>query len=243
MNNKIQGCLYLIPVPIGTNVNNELPSYNKEIINTIDLFVVEDLRTARRFLKPLGYQKPIAETEFVVYNQNTKNIDIALFMKIIYEGKNIGLMSESGIPCTADPGAAIVAYAHQKNIAVVPLVGASSIIMSLASSGFNGQNFAFNGYLPIEQSQRDKVIKELEKTVVEKNQTQIFIETPYRNKTLYEALLKNLNNNTYLSISVGLFTENQYIKTQTIQNWKKSKEPYFNKIPTIFLIGKNDSSF
>ncbi len=238
MANKPNGNLYLIPTPIGNNPKIELPEYNTQIINTIHHFVVEELRTARRFLKANGYIHSIDETEFFELNEHTKDIRIEDFLKPIFEGSHLGLMSEAGTPCTADPGSIVVNYAHKMGVRVIPLVGASSILLALIGSGLNGQQFAFHGYIPIEKNERDKRIKELENNAIEKDISQIFIEAPYRNNQIFDSMVKILQPTTHLCIACGIYTEFELIKTMPVKNWIKTGAPNFHKVPTVFIIGK-----
>lgn len=235
MSNK--GTLYLIPVTLGdTPVNQVIPDYNESIINQIDVYIVENIKTARRFLKKAGLVKAIDDLTFYELNKRTHETEIAQFIKPLLEGKNVGILSEAGCPGVADPGAEAVAYAQEKNIKIVPLIGPSSILLALMASGFNGQSFCFNGYLPKEQKDRIRKIKELEKTAQLKRQTQLFIETPYRNKHVFEDLLKNCYNNTRLCIAVDITLPSEQISTKSIAEWKKTKID-LHKRPCLFLIG------
>jgi 16S rRNA (cytidine1402-2'-O)-methyltransferase len=208
------------------------------IINTIDEYIVENEKTARHYLKKMGIKKPLQEIILHPLNQHTEPRAISSYLNSIALGKNIGIISEAGCPGVADPGAEVVKLAHEKNITVIPLVGPSSILLSLMASGFNGQNFAFNGYLPKERSERIKKIKDLEFLALKKNQTQMFIETPYRNMHLLEDLLSGCDGNTKLCIACDVTLTTEFIKTKTIAAWKK-QVPDINKRPTIFLINKS----
>lgn len=235
MNNK--GTLYLIPVTLGdSDINQVIPKYNNEIINNIDTYIVENIKTARRFLKKSGIQKAISDLTFFEINKHSKEYEFPSYLNAINEGKNIGILSDAGCPGIADPGADIVNLAQDKNIKVVPLVGPSSILLSLMASGFNGQSFCFNGYLPKEQKDRIKKLKELEKRVKTFQQTQIFIETPYRNTNLFEDLKKNCFPTTKLCIAVNITLANEKIETKSIEEWKKNKID-LSKKPCIFIIG------
>jgi len=233
-----KGKLYLIPVPLGENadVSRVIPEYNKDIINSIDEYVVENEKTARRFLKQMGLTKPLQDIKLLVLNEQTEIQDIQYYLTPAEKGLNIGLMSEAGCPGVADPGAELVKLAHKKNIDVVPLVGPSSILMALMASGMNGQNFCFNGYLPKEQKDRIHKLKELERLALKNNQTQLFIETPYRNNHVIDDVLKNCNGETRFCIACDISLPTESIKTQTISDWKKHK-PDINKRPALFLIG------
>lgn len=235
MSNK--GTLYLIPVTLGDSpIEQVIPSFNTQLINEIDVYIVENIKTARRFLKKSGLLKEIDELTFFELNKRTHIAELSEFIKPIFDGKNIGIMSEAGCPGVADPGADIVALAQQKNIKVIPLVGPSSILLALMASGFNGQSFCFNGYLPKEQKDRVNKIKELERRVKTQQQTQLFIETPFRNDNILEDLLKNCFATTQLCIAVDITLPSERITTKTIEEWKKIKLS-LNKRPCIFLIG------
>ena len=228
--------LYLIPVLLGdTTTERVLPSYNKEIILGIQHFIVEDVRSARRFLKTVDKEINIDELQFFPLNKHTSPQDISGYLKPLEEGNPMGVISEAGCPAVADPGADVVAIAQRKNLPVVPLVGPSSIILSVMASGFNGQSFAFNGYLPIEPAERAKKLKILEQRASTEHQTQIFIETPYRNNKMVEDILKNCRPQTRLCIAANITCEDEYIKTKTLKEWK-GHVPDLSKIPCIFLL-------
>jgi len=230
--------IYLIPTTLGeTDLKSILPNGNFEIINNLKYFIVENLRSARRFLKQVNREINIGEITFFELNEHTKLFDLQQFIKSHINGNDVGILSEAGCPCTADPGAAAVEIAHKNGIKVMPLVGPSSILLSLMASGFNGQNFAFNGYLPIDKKERTGKLKALENRVFAENQTQIFIETPYRNNQLLQNIIETLNPQTKLCIASELTTANEFIKTLLVSDWKKNKTD-FNKKQAIFLIGK-----
>lgn len=230
--------LYLLPVTLGdTAIEKVLPSYNKEIILGIKHFIVEDVRSARRFLKKVDAGIDIDGLTFYTLNKHTSPEDISGYLKPLAEGYAMGVISEAGCPAVADPGADVVAIAQRKNMKVIPLVGPSSIILSVMGSGFNGQSFAFHGYLPIEPSERIKRIKELELRIYNENQTQIFIETPYRNKKMMEDIVKACRPQTKLCIAANITCEGEYIHTKTVKEWR-GKLPDLAKIPCIFLIYK-----
>ena len=230
--------LYLLPVTLGeTPIEKVLPAYNKEIILGIKHFIVEDVRSARRFLKKVERSINIDELTFYPLNKHTSPEDISGYLKPLTEGNPMGVISEAGCPAVADPGADVVAIAQRKNLKVVPLVGPSSIILSVMGSGFNGQSFAFHGYLPIEPNERAKRIKTLEQRGYSENQTQLFIETPYRNHKMMEDIIKNCRPQTKLCIAANITCEDEFIKTKTIKEWQ-GKLPDLNKIPCIFLIYK-----
>lgn len=231
------GTLYLIPVTLGeTPINQVIPEYNFGIINEIDTYIVENIKTARRFLKRSGISIPITDLTFYELNKRTKLEDLATYLKPLINGKNVGVLSEAGCPGVADPGADIVELAHQRNIKVVPLIGPSSILLSLMASGFNGQSFCFNGYLPKDQKQRVGKIKELERRVFSLKQTQLFIETPFRNINLLEDVLKHCSENTKLCIAVDITLPSEQIQTKSVGEWKGTKINLHKK-PCIFLIG------
>lgn len=230
--------LYLIPNLLGeTPVEQVLPAYNHEIIMGIRHFIVEDVRTARRFLKQVDRSIDIDQLTFYTLNKHTKPEEISGMLKPLEEGNPMGVISEAGCPAVADPGADVVAIAQRKGLQVVPLVGPSSIILAVMGSGFNGQSFAFNGYLPIEPEERIKTLKRLEQRAYTENQTQLFIETPYRNSKMMVDILKACRPQTHLCIAAGLTTKDEYIKTHTIKEWN-GKLPALEKIPCIFLIYK-----
>lgn len=234
----METALYLLPVTLGdTSVEKVLPSYNKEIITAIKYFIVEDVRSARRFLKKVDRSIVIDDLTFYTLNKHTSPEEISGFLQPLSEGNSMGVISEAGCPAVADPGADVVAIAQRKNYKVVPLVGPSSIILSVMASGFNGQSFAFHGYLPIEPSDRIKRLKELENRVYSENQTQLFIETPYRNNKMMEDIMKACRPQTRLCIAANITCEGEYIKTRTLREWN-GKFPDLSKIPCIFLIYK-----
>lgn len=236
---KSKASLYLIPVTLGeTSIEQVLPAYNHDIIVGIKHFIVENIRSARRFLKKVEKSIDIDELTFYELNRHTDRKFIGEYLDPIKQGKDVGIISEAGCPAIADPGADVVAIAQQRGIKVVPLVGPSSIIMSVMGSGFNGQSFAFNGYLPVEVPQRIKALKKLETKVWNDDQTQLFIETPYRNGKMFETIVNNLKPNTKLCVAAGITCPEEYIKTQTVAQWKKDKLPDLGKIPAIFLIGR-----
>ena len=231
-----QGKLILIPNLIGEN--NFQDSITKKIVQTIkktNFYIVENIRSARRYIKKIVPEKSIEEITFFAYGKhNTFNIEED-FLQNILSGNDIGLISEAGVPAVADPGSKIVEYAHQYNIKVTPLVGASSILLALMSSGMNGQNFAFNGYLPIDKKDQIKKIKYLENISKKTYQTQIFMETPYRNNKLFKTLISVCNNNTKLCIATNITQDNESIITKDIREWKTMKIN-IDKQPSIFLI-------
>jgi 16S rRNA (cytidine1402-2'-O)-methyltransferase len=230
--------LYLIPNLLGdTPVEQVLPPYNHEIIMGIRHFIVEDVRTARRFLKLVDRSIDIDQLTFYTLNKHTNPEEVASMLRPLEEGSPMGVISEAGCPAVADPGADVVAIAQRKGLQVIPLVGPSSIILAVMGSGFNGQSFAFNGYLPIEPDERIKTLKKLEQRAYTENQTQLFIETPYRNAKMMADILKACRPQTHLCIAAGLTTKDEYIKTRTVKEWN-GKLPQLEKTPCIFLIYK-----
>lgn len=230
--------MYLLPVTLGdTAVERVLPPYNREVILQIRYFIVEDVRSARRFLKKVDASIDIDKLTFFELNKHTQPEVISGYLQPLVEGHSMGVVSEAGCPAVADPGADVVAIAQRKRLKVVPLVGPSSIILSVMGAGFNGQNFAFNGYLPIDPSERARRIKELENRVYSEDQTQLFIETPYRNRKLLEEILHVCRPQTRLCIAANITCEGEYIRTHTVKEWK-GRLPELNKIPCIFLIYK-----
>lgn len=232
-----KGRLYLIPTTLGEGTENKtLPPFVFELIKNIDIFIVENIRTSRRFIKNLYKEKDIDTTIFYSYGKHD-SLDLQEdFLPYIYQGNDVGIISEAGVPCVADPGSKIVNFAHQYQVDVIPITGPSSILLALMASGFNGQNFSFNGYLPIDKKERKKKIKDLEILSKKQGQTQIFIETPYRNIQLFESILKVCSKNTKLCIASNITLDSENIKTKTIEEWISSNTPDIHKSPTIFLM-------
>ncbi len=231
----MKGKLYLIPTTLGESaIERVIPAYVLEVINQVTIYIVENVRTARRYLVKAGIKTPIDSLQFFVLDKHTNEAEFSTFLKDI-ENQHIGLMSEAGCPGIADPGAAIVELAHKKNIQVIPLVGPSSILLALMASGFNGQNFAFSGYIPVKKPERTKAILALEKRSLFEKQTQIVIETPYRNLQLLDDLIQTCNSKTRLCIACNISLDDEFIQTKTLADWKK-KIPDLNKKPAIFLI-------
>jgi 16S rRNA (cytidine1402-2'-O)-methyltransferase len=231
----VNGKVYLIPTIISEDTQSAvIPASVKEILPNLRYFLVENIRTARRYLSSLKIFESIEPLHFQVLDkETTKDAMLELFAPV-FAGHSIGILSESGCPGIADPGALAVKFAHEKNVVVVPLVGPSSILLALMASGLNGQRFAFHGYLPVDQKQLTQVIKDLERESRIKNQTQLFIETPYRNNNMMKVLVEVLNPATLLTVAVDITGANEYIKTWEVREWKKSK-PVFSKLPAIFL--------
>lgn len=236
---KNLGTLYLIPVMLGDNPADEvLPMKVARIIELIDTYVVENSKVARKFIKAIVPTKSQPSLQLFELNKHTDSKEINSFIQPLLEGKNMGLMSDAGCPGVADPGAVVVKLAHEKGIKVVPLVGPSSILLSMMGSGMNGQSFTFNGYLPIDKSDKKTMLKNLEKWSFERNQSQIFIETPYRNNQLLEEMIQILHPNTLLCIACDITLPTEFIQTQTISYWKKNK-PELHKRPCIFILHKS----
>lgn len=236
----MSGKLYLIPTVLSpTPLDCVLPSGNTVIIRSVKHFIVENVRTARRFLKQVDRDINIDDLTFFELNQHTDRTTIAAYLTPLKEGYDMGIISEAGCPAIADPGADVVGIAQTKGYHVIPLVGPSSILMSLMASGFNGQSFAFIGYLPIEKSVRNSRLKQLEKRIYTEQQTQIFIETPYRNMQLLDELCSTLQPQTKLCVACDITGEEEMIRTRTIAEWKKQKQNIdIHKRPAIFLIYK-----
>lgn len=230
------GTLYLLPVGLGEcNLEDVLPKRNLDLVKTLTYFIAENAKDARAFLKQCTYPE-ISRAQLSLINQHVKIEELTSFLQPLIEGNNMGLMSDAGCPGIADPGADIIKLAHKKGIKVVPLVGPSSIVLSIMASGFNGQNFAFNGYLPIDKVERAKRIKELENICVKCKQAQFFIETPYRNGNVFEDLLKTLQPNVLLLVATHITLSDECIQVKPISAWKKSTAPEFFKKPTVFGI-------
>ena len=235
------GTLYLIPVTLSDdNIVNLLPSSLPPdviiITQTLEHFVVETEKPARQFLSAIKTAKPVRELTLKLLNEHTLDKDVAALLAPLLAGKDVGLMSDAGCPGVADPGAKLVALAHQKGIKVVPFVGPSSILLSLMASGLNGQQFAFLGYLPVDKTARATKLKDIEKRSQTHNETQIFIETPYRNQHMLEAILSSCNANTRLCIAAQISLQDEMIVTKRISEWKQSALPDLNKKPTVFLL-------
>ncbi|MGZ3778567.1 MAG: SAM-dependent methyltransferase [Mucilaginibacter sp.] len=232
----VSGTLYLIPVPLADNAAaKSFTPYLSDTINQIKEYIVENEKTARKFLKEAGLTIPQSELSIHDYGKHNRDVNINSFFIGLTAGHDVGLMSEAGCPGVADPGSEIVAEAHKRGIKVVPLVGPSSILLALMASGFNGQSFTFHGYLPIDKVERAKKIKELESLASRFNQTQLFIETPFRNNPMLEEILRSCTAKTRLCIACDLTAENEFVQTKTIAEWKQ-KVPDLHKRPTIFLL-------
>mgnify|MGYP002625908472 CR=1 FL=1 len=234
-----KGKLILFPVPIGSDdLALSLPEGNLGMLATCRTFIVEELRTARRFLKRAGYPYPIDDTELLELNEHTPSEQIGGYLDAVERGENIGLLSEAGLPCVADPGAMITKEAQKRGIEVIPLVGPSSLMLALMASGMNGQRFAFKGYLPVDRAARAAALRRLEEHAGRSHETQIFIEAPYRNNQMLEALSTVLQPTTPVCVACNLTMPTQYIRTMPAARWKKERERVdLHKRNTVFLIG------
>lgn len=232
----MSGKLYLIPTPISdSGLEWVIPQSVRESIQTLSSFIVEHPKTARQFLKQIACKVSLQEIQLQILNEHTKPEELETLLQPLLSGRDVGLLSEAGCPAIADPGSNLVRLAHDRHIKVVPLVGPSSIVLALMASGLNGQCFCFNGYLPIEKHARTQQIITLEKRSIKHNQTQIFIEAPYRNQALLELIVQICRDDTHLCVAAHLTASNEMIVTKTIRQWKQ-KLPDINKIPTIFML-------
>jgi 16S rRNA (cytidine1402-2'-O)-methyltransferase len=233
------GKLYLIPTTLGDNAPLEvLPNTVKEVIENVSIFIVENEKTARRFIKKISPSTSQPSLEIFLLNKFTQSVELPEFLNPCLVGKDVGLLSEAGCPGVADPGAEVVKLAHEKDIQVVPLVGPSSILMAMMSSGLNGQRFTFNGYLPIDKGERKKELKRLERISFEQNQSQIFIETPYRNNKMLEDICSYTSPDTLVCVACDITLPTEFIKTLPTKVWSKKKVD-LHKRPTIFIIHKS----
>ncbi len=239
-NPKPLGKLYLLPVPLAAGAEEKsFTPFWTQTVNHLKTFIVEQEKTARKFLKEGGLKTPQAELKIYDYGKHQRGQSVATYFKELKAGEDVGLMSEAGCPGVADPGAELVAYAHSQGIQVIPLVGPNSMIQALMASGLTGQSFAFHGYLPIDKAERSKRIKELEQMSTRYKQTQLFMETPFRNTQLFEEIIRSCHPQTHLCIACDLNAETEWIKTMSVGQWKKEK-PELHKRPCIFLILKNN---
>ncbi len=237
MSNKNYGTLYLIPSSLGEEqLDSVWPSANMKVINHLQLFIVENIRTARRFLKRAGYVHDMNEDNFLLLDKHAQSVSYNSFLDAATRGESIGLLSEAGCPCIADPGQAIVKQAHELGIQVKPLVGASSIMLALMSSGMNGQQFSFHGYLPINKADRARKIKTIEAISQQSGASQIVMETPFRNDALMEALLAVCQPDTSLCVAADLTKPTEYVSTMSIGRWRKIKMASLHKRPAIFIL-------
>ena len=229
--------LYLVPVTLGaTAIDKVIPAYNIEVIHHCRHFIVEEIRTARRFLKAVDRDIDIDALTFYEMGKHADPARFSQYLEPLRRGEDVGVISEAGCPAVADPGADVVVIAQREGLDVVPLVGPSSILLSVMASGFNGQSFAFHGYLPIDAAQRAKRLKTLEARSVSERQTQLFIETPYRNAKLFADICHACSPRTRLCVAAGITTDKEWIKTRTLKEWKQTGLPDLGKIPAIFLI-------
>lgn len=238
-NMQLQGTLYLIPCPISdeTPVWDVLPAANRTVMDSLDYFIVENTRSARRFLSKAGIARPIDGLEFRELNEHTAPEEVEELVAPLLAGRSAGVISEAGVPGVADPGALVAAACHRKGIRVVPLVGASSIILAVMASGLNGQSFAFNGYLPVKPPERGKAIRHFERRAQSEGQAQLFIEAPYRNVKLMQELLQTLAAETRLTVAMDITAPGEYIRTRTVREWQTTALPEMNRHPAIFIIG------
>ncbi len=234
----MKGVLYLVPNTLGNPDTTEtIPEGIKGRVNDISLFIVENLRNARRYLKSLNREINIDSLTFFELNEHTRAEEIPSFLDQVELGLDAAIISEAGVPGVADPGAAVVRVAHEKGIRVVPLTGPSSILLALMASGLNGQSFCFHGYLPVKRPERIRKIKEIEQIAIRRGETQMFIEAPYRNDAMLADILDSCKPSTLLCIAADITLESEFIHTMTTEAWKK-KKPALHKRPVLFLIGK-----
>jgi 16S rRNA (cytidine1402-2'-O)-methyltransferase len=233
----MSGNLYLIPVPLGPTAPAEsLPANVLATIKPLTHFVVEEAKTARAFLKATGTDTPLQELILTELNEHTKANELDRLLAPLRAGHDVGLLSEAGCPAVADPGANLVALAQKESIRVVPLIGPSSLLLALMASGLNGQRFAFQGYLPAKETDRSKALKELESESRKRQQTQIFIETPYRNRQMFDSILQACQPGTRLAVATDLTLPGESVLTRTIQQWKKQTPPEIERRPSVFLL-------
>jgi len=231
------GTLYMVPVTLGDdNLSYVIPADVMQLVQSLEYFVVENEKSARRFLGSVKTHKPVRELNFQLLNEHSAEKDLPALIAPLLAGHNVGMLSEAGCPGIADPGALLAALAHKKNIRVTPLVGPSSILLGLMASGFNGQQFTFLGYLPSDKAARVNKLKEIEKQSQCLNETQIFIETPYRNQHMLEDILASCAANTKLCIAKNVSLETEFVVSKTIAEWKKTELPDLHKQPTVFLL-------
>lgn len=235
---QAKGNLYLVPTLLGdTDPNDVLPQTVRRTLEFLDTYIVENEKTARRFIKTVLPEKPQPSLRLSTLNKHTQTTEHLAMLTPCLNGEHVGLMSEAGCPGVADPGADIVKMAHEKGIRVIPLVGPSSILMAIMASGMNGQSFAFNGYLPIEKGEKKAALKQLERLSAEKNQSQLFIETPYRNNKMLEDILDAVQPSTYVCVAADITLPTEYIRTLRASEWRREKVD-LNKRPSIFILHK-----
>ncbi len=231
------GTLFLIPVPLGpTAPADSLPTPVLSTIRPLKHFVVEQAKTARAFLKAAGTDVPLQELLLEELNEHTRPEALDRLLAPLRAGHDVGLLSEAGCPAVADPGANLVDLAQRENIRVVPLIGPSSILMALMASGLNGQRFAFQGYLPAKEVERTKTLRDLESESRKRQQTQIFIETPYRNRQMFDSVLQSCNPTTRFTVATDLTQPNEFVLTRSVRDWKKQTPPDIERRPTVFLL-------
>lgn len=237
--NNSKGKLYLIPTTLGDYQSSSMvfPEHNASVIHSLREFIVENARTSRRFLSFLKHPIPIDQLVFHELDKHSQHHDVSSYLNSLKKGVSIGLLSEAGTPCVADPGSRLVEIAQERGLVVVPLVGPNSILLALMASGFNGQHFLFHGYLPIDKSKLQKKVREMESDIYKLNQTQLFIETPYRNNPMFDLLVGTCQPSTKLCIATDLTLPSETVITRKIKDWKKEK-PDFHKKPTVFLLYK-----
>lgn len=235
-----KGKLYLVPVPLNDNSIQDISPAIRDTVNEIRVFIVEEIRTARRFLRKINPTFPIDDCLFIEMDKHQQYQTSEIWLQSIEKGLDIALMSEAGCPAVADPGWQVVAHAHLQNIQVIPMAGPNAMIMALMASGFNGQRFTFQGYLPVDNAPRKKIIQDMERNAA-KGYPQIFMETPYRNQSLFQTLMESLSGNTMLSISASLTTNRQKSITKSVAEWKKSP-PDLHKQAAVFVIGTPEKS-
>lgn len=236
--NNTKGKLYLIPTLLAVDTQHKFVNdYLLSMVKRIDYFLVENVRTARRYISSLKTGKNIEEIQFFDLNKNTQEADLEDALALLQRGADVGVISESGCPGIADPGSMVVRIAHRQGIRIVPLIGPSSVVLALMTSGFNGQQFTFHGYLPIDKAERKNKIVELEREVLKTGYSQIFIETPYRNDKMLSDLIQYLHPATGLCVAVDITSEHEFIKTLSVSEWRKAKKE-IGKTPAIFIIGK-----
>jgi len=233
---KTTGTLYLIPNSLGSGTDKYATQLLSATVSRMEHFIVEEIKSARRLLRQMGVTRPLEELDFRMLNEHTRSQEVNSIIEPLLQGHDMGLISEAGVPCVADPGSTVVALAHEQGIKVVPLVGPSSILLALMASGFNGQQFTFNGYLPRERSERTRKIKQLEQLALS-GITQIFMDAPYRNNQVLDDVLQTCRMETKLCIASNITCDNERINTKTIMDWSVRK-PDINKMPVMFLLGK-----
>ena len=237
-----KGKLYLFPAPLGTEpVSHILPPYHLEILDKMDLFFVENIRTSRRYLKKINPFIDIDSLEFVILDKYTGELFLTPYIQQFKEGRNAAMLSEAGVPCIADPGSKLVMLMQEADLQVVPLPGPSSVLQGLMASGMTGQKFTFHGYLPIPGKERAEALKELERRSASENGTQIFIETPYRNVELFKSILRHCRKDTQLCIACQIMQDNEWIVTRTVEEWQ-GEQPDIHKKPAVFLLSRYSSS-